>query len=373
MTDGCIYVIDPQGGLIRMDQADYYDEKSLQELIANHPHLLAGDQMNEESPRRWVLIGRELGIPVEEEGGNAFSLDHLYLDQDAVPTLVEVKRSSDSRIRREVVGQMLDYAANAAAFWSADELRARFEGLCEQQQVDPEEELSANLGDDMTYEAYWQRLGTNLAARHMRLLFVADRLPPELRRIIEFLNAAMTQVEVLGLELRQYRHDTTRALVPRVVGQSSVAARSKGTATKADRSAFLSAWNTIPATRTLYQQLLDYAESEGLVVSWGRRGFSIRVETDSRRVSLAQGFPPDCFGGPIYILSLYVSRLGLADTVGLTNRWNEMLARVPSMSVQKSGWRLDPQRMRVEDMNTLIQVIRQMADVVRTSNGGASQ
>ena len=28
------------------------------------------------------------------------------------PTLVEVKRSSDTRIRREVVGQMLDYAAN---------------------------------------------------------------------------------------------------------------------------------------------------------------------------------------------------------------------------------------------------------------------
>jgi hypothetical protein len=29
-----------------------------------------------------------------------------------VPTLLEVKRSSDTRIRREVVGQMLDYAAN---------------------------------------------------------------------------------------------------------------------------------------------------------------------------------------------------------------------------------------------------------------------
>jgi hypothetical protein len=31
------------------------------------------------------------------------------LDQDAVPTLVEVKRSSDTRIRREVMGQMSDY------------------------------------------------------------------------------------------------------------------------------------------------------------------------------------------------------------------------------------------------------------------------
>jgi hypothetical protein len=29
---------------------------------------------------------------------------------------LEVKRSSDTRIRREVVGQMLDYAANGASF-----------------------------------------------------------------------------------------------------------------------------------------------------------------------------------------------------------------------------------------------------------------
>ncbi|MBK9978490.1 MAG: hypothetical protein IPP20_11280 [Gemmatimonadetes bacterium] len=51
----------------------------------------------------------------------------MFLDQDAVPTLVEVKRSSDTRIRREVVGQMLDYAANAVAFWPAERLQAEFE------------------------------------------------------------------------------------------------------------------------------------------------------------------------------------------------------------------------------------------------------
>jgi hypothetical protein len=44
-----------------------------------------------------------------------------------VPTLVEVKRSSDTRIRREVVGQMLDYAANAVVYWPLERLRATFE------------------------------------------------------------------------------------------------------------------------------------------------------------------------------------------------------------------------------------------------------
>jgi hypothetical protein len=39
-----------------------------------------------------------------------------------VPTLVEVKRSDDTRIRREVVGQMLDYAANGVVYWPGEVL-----------------------------------------------------------------------------------------------------------------------------------------------------------------------------------------------------------------------------------------------------------
>jgi hypothetical protein len=33
-------------------------------------------------------------------------LDHLFLDQDAVPTLVKVKSSEKTQIRREAVSQM---------------------------------------------------------------------------------------------------------------------------------------------------------------------------------------------------------------------------------------------------------------------------
>jgi hypothetical protein len=56
----------------------------------------------------------------------------LFLDQYAVPTIVEVKRS-DSRVRREVVGQMLDYAANAVVCWPVEALRTRFEAVSEGQ------------------------------------------------------------------------------------------------------------------------------------------------------------------------------------------------------------------------------------------------
>ena len=70
-----------------------------------------------------------MGLAHETGGLDRWSVDHLFIDQDAVPTIVEVKRASDTRIRREVVGQMLDYAANGVVNWPAESLRARFETL----------------------------------------------------------------------------------------------------------------------------------------------------------------------------------------------------------------------------------------------------
>lgn len=69
--------------------------------------------------RRWLFIRRETGIPDAAEVSNRWAVDHSFIVQDGIPTLVEVKRSSDSRIRREVVGQLLDYAANAVAYCEA--------------------------------------------------------------------------------------------------------------------------------------------------------------------------------------------------------------------------------------------------------------
>jgi len=38
-----------------------------------------------------------------------------------------VKRSANSQVRREVVGQMLDYAANAIAYWPVEQIRAEYD------------------------------------------------------------------------------------------------------------------------------------------------------------------------------------------------------------------------------------------------------
>jgi hypothetical protein len=127
---GRIYLLNGESKLIAMEESAYDSENLLQKLLADHPDLLAGEQINAEEPRRWLLVTREMAVPGERCGAARWSLDHLFLDQDAVPTLVEVKRSSDTRIRREVIGQMLDYAANAVAYWPVEEIKAKFESRC---------------------------------------------------------------------------------------------------------------------------------------------------------------------------------------------------------------------------------------------------
>ena len=115
-----------------MTEQKYASENLLQELLADYPNLLAGDQIDTTEPRRWLLISREMSLASEEDGAGRWSVDHLFLDQDAIPTIVEVKRSTDTRIRREVVGQMLDYAANAVVHWPVERLRAQFEAAREE-------------------------------------------------------------------------------------------------------------------------------------------------------------------------------------------------------------------------------------------------
>jgi hypothetical protein len=225
-----VFVLTGERTLVSMRSASFATEADFQQLIAAFPELLAGDQIDAEAPRRFVLVAREQGIAAEEGGAERWSLDHLFLDQDGIPTLVEVKRGTDTRVRREVVGQMLDYAANAVLHWPVETLRARLLARCEAEGLEPAAVLADLIGAEGDAEAFWSGVRANLEAGRVRLLFVADRVPPELRRVVEFLNRQMRPAEVLAVELRQYAGQGLRTLVPMVLGQNEETARRKATA-----------------------------------------------------------------------------------------------------------------------------------------------
>ena len=221
-----IYVVNAKGNLEPLNEKAFDTENILQALIAEHPELLDGEQIRPGDPRRWLLVTREKGIADTPDSGSRWSVDHLMIDQDAVPTFVEVKRSSNSEIRRSVVGQMLDYAAHATKTMGMAEIRQGFEGshddnangvLLEFLQPDDDADPAAIV------EAFWDSLAINLAAKRIRLLFVADRVPDELARVVEFLNEQMPRIEVLAVEIKQFQGATLRTLVPQVIGRIAAA------------------------------------------------------------------------------------------------------------------------------------------------------
>ena len=199
-----IYTWDQQGRLEPLEGEPFAKEVELQALIAEHLELLDGRQMRPEDPLRWILIAREQGIAESSDAAARWAVDHLLADQDAVPTLVEVKRGSSPEIRRTIVGQMLEYAAHAARTWTADTLRRAFEESTDARGLDPGEELGNLLKPDGEEEpdadGFWERVATNLAAARLRLLFVADDIPDPLARVVEFLNAQMDGIEVLAVD-----------------------------------------------------------------------------------------------------------------------------------------------------------------------------
>ena len=290
MTES-IYHLNERGQIEPMAEKQFDREDTLQKLLADHPELLSGEQMNPDKPRRWVLINREQGIADTEGGNSRWSVDHLLIDQDAIPTLVEVKRSSNSEIRRTIVGQMLDYAAHATRTWNVGAIRQSFEESVE----DPDVALADLLREEEPDpDEFWRRVETNLRAARLRLLFVADGIPDELTRVVEFLNEQMPGIEVLAVEIKQFRGVTGQTLVPRVIGRTAaVPARSSGTGRNISRGEFLS---QLPGQqiREAAGRLLEVANHSRARLEWGHAGVSVRGRTPAWRspVTVAWLYPP---------------------------------------------------------------------------------
>lgn len=261
-----------------MNQTEYISEAHLQELLENYPNLLVGSQIDEREPRKWLLVSREVSITDSDQSNGRWSLDHLFLDQDGILILVEVKRSSDSRSRRELVGQLLEYAANALIYWTVETIRKSFELNCQREDINPDEKIITTFSID-NIEDYWLNVKNNLEKGRLRLIFVADEIPFELKTLVEFLNENFTDIEVLAIEIKQFVGEGNKILAPRVVGQTSKSQIRK------DKVNTKKQWNAemffSELGKRLGEKAKDTAENiykwavdRKLTISWGQGGKS---------------------------------------------------------------------------------------------------
>ena len=68
MSDS-IFLVGADGALTEVVGTAYEAEADLQKLLAENIQLLPGTEINQDNPRRWLLIKREAGVPDREGGG----------------------------------------------------------------------------------------------------------------------------------------------------------------------------------------------------------------------------------------------------------------------------------------------------------------
>jgi hypothetical protein len=142
---------------------------------------------------------------------------------------------------------------------------------------DPEQDLKEVLeAPDLDQEEFWRKVKTNLQAGKVRLIFVADEIPADLRRVVEFLNQQMDPAEVLAIEIKQYAGQGMKTLVPRVVGQTVEAQQKKSGVVRQSRQ-----WDEISFFEKLEEErgasetaiakrILEWSRSRTTFIWWGK-------------------------------------------------------------------------------------------------------
>lgn len=227
------YIKSQDGVTILMESVHCKNEdKELQLILEKNPDLLPGDQINPDDPRRWFQIAREMPVPDPTTGTDRWSIDFFFADQAAMPTFIECKRFEDTRSRREVVGQMLEYAANGHYYWTKEMLKDYAERLAASHgtSLDAQFQLM-RPDDDLDIDSYFDCLENNLREGQVRLVFFMEEAPTELKSVVDFLNKQMERSEVLLVEARQYRHGDATVIVPSLFGYTEEARQVKRTRT----------------------------------------------------------------------------------------------------------------------------------------------
>ena len=265
-----------------------FGESTLQELLVAHPEIIPSEEMDADDPPRFMVIKAEAGVTLG-------SLDILMIDQKGVPTAVEVKLVDNREMRRMVLAQGVEYLAHLQGEWTPERMLEEGQAFWSERKSNFETESQKRLGIPFDGE-FTERIAANLDGNRLRLIIAGDRIPSELRTVIEYLNEASI-FEVYGLEVRLCAtgEESDLILAPQLVGFTQRAQERKRsrTSTRWDKERFFTALaeTSPPEEVALAEDLMAFGiEVTGRGVEWGtgrdRGSLTARLVVNGERFSL---------------------------------------------------------------------------------------
>jgi hypothetical protein len=196
---------------------DSIDEAAIQRLVQDHPSCLP---INEIDPLfcNPVPICMELNTP-------AGPIDNFLVTASGLPVLVECKLWRNPEGRREVVGQILDYAKEMSR-WSSSDLQREVSRRLNMS-GNPLLELVRGAGHEVDEVQFNDALTLNLRRGRFLLLIVGDGIREGVEAISEYLQRHANLHFAFGLvEMPLYRLPDGRSIVvPRILARTELIRR----------------------------------------------------------------------------------------------------------------------------------------------------
>lgn len=237
-----------------VQSSPYQAETELQRILAEEPSLISIEEVRADSG---VLVTAVQEFPLETG-----YIDVLGFTAEGDIAIIECKLATNLEIRRQVIGQVLDYGAN---LWRMDYeiLDAKVFQRSGKNLVELVREAVQDPNWDE--ESFRSSILNALEAGNFILVIVVDEINEELNRIIHFINnSGNLSFSFAALEMQRYSHGQAEMLVPHVFGtippqKSSV---SRGKKNKWDESTFFA---------ELTQKHPDCVEPARKILEWSSR------------------------------------------------------------------------------------------------------
>lgn len=159
---------------------------------------------------RAVVVAREVSTP---QGGR---IDLVTVDQDGVVSLCECKLDRNAGSRRELLGQVLEYAGALEGMKFSDFRRLMTDRL----QVDLIDAMRERAPEDFDAAAWEETVAESLAGGNFRLVLAVDQLTDVLKQTVLYLNERAS-FSLLVAEMRRVRHNGVEMLAPSVFGDEA--------------------------------------------------------------------------------------------------------------------------------------------------------
>lgn len=313
----------------------YYDEAWLQERLYANPEVLPITEVDRKFAPAFSL-GRE--VPT-----NAGPIDLLLISPGGYLTLVETKLWRNPEARREVVGQIIDYAKEFTK-WTLSDLQ---EALRRSRARAASDDLYAHVqphGADISQQEFHDTLANNLRRARVLLLLVGDGIRENVQDISDYLEKYAQLQFALGLvNLAVYqRADGSRLLVPNLVSRTREVTRavihienaSNAVVTKVEATPeepasagrerytlsetdFMSQLEREagPSARDVVLEILDFMGKTGLQPEYHQSSFTARLPNPSGGTAFSL-FNVDTNGTIVFgYLRLQLERYGLPMSI----------------------------------------------------------